>query len=123
MKTKCVPGDLAFITHDEPGCEANIGRIVSVYGPLKVTSDRGPEWLIVPVNPSPFCYLAGDEVIQDIISTNWKLRHSDAWLAPIRPGLSDDESNDQEAIENTADRRTKAKQPIKEKATDVSACV
>ena len=106
MKTKCVPGDLAFIIRDEPGCEANIGRIVAVHGPLRLTSDRGPEWIIVPVNQAPFCYsFTGErEVIHEVISLGRKVRHSDAWLSPIRPQslrsatTTDEESNQELAM-------------------------
>ena len=101
MKTKCVPGDLAFITHDEPGCEANIGRIVLVHGPLKLTADRGPEWLIVPVAPSPFYFAQDNEVVHEAPLMT-KVRHSDAWLTPIRADALPEEARRHETIEVVA---------------------
>ena len=84
MKTRCVPGDLAFIIQDEPGCEANLGRVVIIHGPSRLTTDRGLEWLIVPVNPSPLCFESDGEVVWGTVPTTTRIRHSDTWLMPIQ---------------------------------------
>ncbi len=49
---RCKEGDLAVVTHEEPGCEVNIGRMVTVCGPVKIHERFGPTWLIQPVHPA-----------------------------------------------------------------------
>jgi len=88
MKLRCREGDLALIIREEPGCEGNIGRIVTVRGPLNITPDRGPSWLIKPVQAEPWA--VRNYRLQDIwigiVTHNDLIEHPDEWLLPIRPG-------------------------------------
>ena len=52
MTLRCKDGDLAVIVGELPGCEANIGRIVQVRGPVQWSEQCGNLlcWLI-PIRP------------------------------------------------------------------------
>jgi len=83
---RCREGDLAFIIMEEPDCECNIGRIVTIHGPLGFTYGRGPTWLIEPVEPAPwavFEYRNGS-VRTRPITLDDMIEHPDSWLLPIR---------------------------------------
>ena len=117
MKTRCVSGDLAFIVHDEPGCEANLGRVVTVHGPSRLTEDRGLEWLIVPVNPSPLCFKSDGDVVWGTIPATTRIRHSDTWLMPIRPQASEEENVGNEGSKSVEKPRRLALKHVEEDAT------
>lgn len=103
MKLRCREGDLALITNDEPGCEGNIGRLVTVYGPVVAYAIRGPSWHIEPVQPAPYFYaFEGDEgsVHRETVVLQDGVYHPDKWLLPLRPGLDCGEAG--EEIEETS---------------------
>jgi hypothetical protein len=88
MSTRCKPGDLAVIIHDEPGCEANIGKIVRVEGPLFTSPERGAQWPIRPARARG-TWLFLDGVGGLLVKRRNGLRrddevvHPDAWMTPI----------------------------------------
>lgn len=85
MSTSCKPGDLAIITREEPGCEANIGRLVRVSGPMDydVTRPNEPTWLITPVTLEPWLYLTlgGELCFADYQQDG--IEHPDSWMMPL----------------------------------------
>lgn len=87
MKLRCNDGELAIITRDYPGCERNIGRVVTARGPFKYETEVGPTWLIYPESPIPWTYLSyfGDHVVTRPITSTNIVEHPDAWLLPLRP--------------------------------------
>ena len=93
--TRCRPGDLALVIHDEPCCASNIGRFVEVDGPLELNLDLNlPCWLIRPVVRAP--YAVTDEKGCSFRLVDWGslVEHPDAWLLPVRRdgGLSLEET-------------------------------
>jgi hypothetical protein len=86
MKLRCREGDMALVIMEDPGYEENIGRIVTVYGPVEINPKRGPTWLIVPASPFPWSVweLDGRKCIRSIALRD-RIEHSDAWLLPLRP--------------------------------------
>jgi hypothetical protein len=89
---RCKPGDIALVLYDEPGCEANIGRIVQVQGPINTNPQlQLPCWLIQPFEATP--WIGGDPGALRSISVTWRDRveHPDAWMVPLAP-LSEEES-------------------------------
>lgn len=99
MKLRCKPGDIALIIADEPGCEANIGRLVHVRGPLAPDfRTLLPTWLIKPVHKGPWMVgdYKGSAKPQNVF---WKSRiqHPDNWMVPLRPPESDDSVSEQES--------------------------
>ncbi len=92
MNLRCKPGDIALVLYDEPGCEANIGRIVQVQGPINTNPRlQLPCWLIQPDVREP--WMVGDPGAFRSIRVTWRDRveHPDAWMVPLRP-LSEEES-------------------------------
>jgi hypothetical protein len=87
MNLRCKEGDLALVIHDEPGCEANIGRTVEVRGPLNVNLRLAlPCWLIRPVKPEPWCVTNLDgSLVSEVVGWGSRVEHPDAWLLPLRP--------------------------------------
>ena len=74
---RCKEGDLAVITQEEIGCEANIGRLVYVIRRAEPCSDFDPmdEWWMIDKSP------------RKIGCDSNPVKHSDRWLRPIRyPG-------------------------------------
>ena len=78
MADRCRLGDVAIIIKDQPGCEANIGRIVRVCLPRKVFMSRGTVWHIVPVVGDTMSYIDYDGTIATGPATD--IEHEDAWL-------------------------------------------
>ena len=87
MTDKCKIGDVAIIIKDEVGCEANVGRLVYVMGPRKVSGTRGTIWRIKPVVGTTMAYLEVDGSLGFGEATN--IEHRDSWLLPIRPDEED----------------------------------
>ena len=87
MKLRCNDGELAIIIKDYPGCERNIGRVVTVRGPFKLQTEDGPTWLIYPECPEPWTYLSfySDHIVTRPITATNIVQHPDAWLLPLRP--------------------------------------
>ena len=81
---RCRPGDRAIITRDFPGCAQNIGRIVEVSGPIKIT--RGlPTWLIRPLDGAPYTYrMTPGDIRTEPIAWQDHIEHPDAWMHPLR---------------------------------------
>ena len=88
MTDRCKLGDIAIIIKDQPGCEANIGRVVHVCAPRKVFTERGTVWRIKPVRGSTMTYLDYDRAVAVGLATD--IEHEDDWLLPIRPQIEDD---------------------------------
>lgn len=87
MNLRCKEGDLALVIHDEPGCEANIGRVVEVRGPLNVNLRLAlPCWLIQPAKPGPWAVTEFDgAIVSKVVGWESLIEHPDAWLQPLRP--------------------------------------
>lgn len=86
---RCKEGDLAVITQEEIGCEANIGRLVYVIRRAEPYSDFDPmdEWWIESASDSPLFFLMIDKSPRKIGCDSNPVKHSDRWLRPIRdPG-------------------------------------
>ncbi|WP_218509744.1 hypothetical protein [Variovorax sp. dw_308] len=106
MQLQCKEGDLAFVVRDFEGCEANLGRLVQVRGPVISRADVGPTWLITPVTSAPWTFLEFDGSVHTEFPLRNSVEHPDAWLLPIRqqPGASEREcSREQSGGEEKAD--------------------
>ena len=88
MSDRCKLGDIAIIIKDQPGCEANIGRMVTVMGPRKVFLKRGTVWRIKPVTCDTMTYIDYDKTVAVGPATD--IEHEDDWLLPIRPDAESD---------------------------------
>ena len=88
MKTRCKPGDLAVIVREEPGCEANIGKLVEVRGPIYMDQLCGPCWIIRSISTTGdwLCRTIHGPVRRISGGVRWSdgIDHPDAWLMPIR---------------------------------------
>lgn len=51
MTLNCKAGDLAVVISDEPGCEANVGRLVRVVSTTNIVNEPGHWWHIEPLGP------------------------------------------------------------------------
>jgi hypothetical protein len=51
MTLNCKPGDLAVVVTDDPGCEANVGRLVRVVNVTDAVREPGHWWHIAPLGP------------------------------------------------------------------------
>lgn len=86
MRLRCSDGDMAIIIREEPGCEANIGCVVEVHGPLRESTDRGPAWLIVPASHHPLTFVESDgRILSEYINFDDGIIHPDAWMISITP--------------------------------------
>jgi hypothetical protein len=84
MQLRCDEGDLAMITRDEPGCEANVGRIVRILRmPAWHCEELGWVWQVRPVTSRAF-YCVGENG-QARLAPGWGMTHPDAGLMPITP--------------------------------------
>jgi hypothetical protein len=88
MKTRCKPGDLAIIIRDEAGCEKNIGKVVEVSGPMRLSETKGPQWLIRSVSPSITWYIKKAAPSTEVrksrgLRFSYLIDHPDAWMVPI----------------------------------------
>lgn len=86
MELRCREGELALIIREEPGCECNIGRTVTVHGPLEFRPDRGPTWLIEPMVNEPWTVrnFNGRSLWTGLVTIEHRIEHPDSWLLPIR---------------------------------------
>lgn len=80
---RCKEGDLAFVVRDEPGCQENIGRLVTVHGPIRHDDETGPTWIIVSVADLDWAYAKRDGSVGYVTTRTHKIEHPDAWLLPI----------------------------------------
>lgn len=86
MKLRCKDGDIALITQDEPGCEANIGKLVRVAGPVEVNFRGQASWLIEPLERRLWwCTSQTGELEYLAVTFKTGIDHPDAWLLPIDP--------------------------------------
>jgi hypothetical protein len=83
MKTRCKDGDLAIITRDEPGLEANIGRFLWVYGPVLDHPELGRVWETSPVSDAPMAFLDADGTVK-LDRSEACVIHPDTWMVPVR---------------------------------------
>lgn len=97
MELRCREGELALIIKEEPGCESNIGRTVTVHGPLEFCPGRGPTWLIEPVTLEPWsvCEYRDGSVWTRPITLEHRIEHPDSWLLPIRSENESDQLTQQ----------------------------
>jgi len=84
MNLQCKPGDLAIITREEPGCEANIGRVVRVRGPIGIDGDARATWLITSTTPEPWIYRVTGEGLHTDPAMPDDIEHPDAWMVPFK---------------------------------------
>ena len=78
----CRDGDLAVITRDEPGLQANVGRLVWVYGPVRQDPELGAVWEILPASDEPMAYV-DEKGAERFDREGHVISHPDAWLAPV----------------------------------------
>jgi len=89
MARQFKPGDLAVITQDTPGCEANVGRVVEILG----CSDAGlygdrSAWRISPVTDDLYVveFAHGDETrFRFMERGETGVAHPGDWLMPASP--------------------------------------
>ena len=88
MKTRCKPGDLAVIVREEPGCKKNIGKIVEVRGPIRMSETKGPQWVIRSMNTRGHWFVRRPKsglIVRLYRGLRWDhdVDHPDAWMVPI----------------------------------------
>lgn len=88
MAMKCKAGDIAIVTADEPGCEANIGRLVRVHGPVGFSRALWlPTWLIEPLSGAPWACCRHDGAVFLVHGEpngfDDDMEHPDHWLMPV----------------------------------------
>lgn len=91
MALQCQDGDLAVITQDHPECEANIGRLVRVRGPVRSVDGRLC-WSVQPVSQAPYVVREADGSVTHIGAAGVRgvtgaygrggVVHPDEWLIP-----------------------------------------
>ena len=92
MTLRCKDGDLAVIVGELPGCEANIGRIVQVRGPARISEQCGDLlcWVIKPIDRKKMLILyIPDILVSDYVTWRMDIKLPDCWLIPIRPPEED----------------------------------
>jgi len=95
MSLRCKAGDLALVIYDEPGCRANIGRVVELRGPVEINPRIGLQcWLIRPVGSNRRWRVEDSGwVLTQTVSWKSLIEHPDAWLLPLPP-LAEPESDE-----------------------------
>ena len=84
MTTRCKPGDLAIITYDVPGCETNIGRLVTVRGPSAIDYKGQLTWLITPESDLPYVIdNPSTGIFRYMEEGELTIEHPDDWMVPI----------------------------------------
>lgn len=94
MNMRCKNGDLALVIRDNKGCEANVGRLVEVRGPVVPTRyGEDVTWQIAQVeqNGPWFIRESDGTVTAEILTWDSRVVHPDSWLKPIRPGKEDED--------------------------------
>jgi hypothetical protein len=82
VELQCRGGDLAVVTRDEPGLEANVGRLLWVYGPVREHPELAPVWDTVPATDEPMAYLAADGSIR-FDRQGPSIVHPAGWMTPV----------------------------------------
>jgi len=86
MKLRCKDGDIALVTQDEKGCEANIGKLVKVTGPVEKNIRGQASWLIEPLDRRLWWCVSTTGALEYLAVTfKTGVDHPDAWLLPIDP--------------------------------------
>lgn len=80
---QCKDGDLALVTQDEAGLEANVGRLLWVYGPVIDHPKLGPVWETLPATDEPMGYIKEDGTVH-FDRQGRSIIHPDAWMRPVR---------------------------------------
>ncbi len=92
----CQPGDIAIVVNDEPGCEANIGRLVLVKRPSTFVQDAGFWWEVEPLgSPLWVCYQPSLDRCEVSSFEEADIAIEDQCLRPLR-GLPGQEGEQQE---------------------------
>lgn len=103
MKLRCKDGDVALVVFDTIECASNIGRLVSVSGPIRVDRELGATWLIQPLTPQ--AWAMEDWHTKEAVYDRPPLRgaeHPDQWLLPLRPPPEQEVESDSRLVEVTA---------------------
>lgn len=79
---RCRDGDLALITREEPSLEANVGRVVWLYGPVRQHPELGAVWEILPASDEPMAYV-DEKGAARFDRDGYVIFHPDAWLTPV----------------------------------------
>lgn len=88
MLLRCKEGDLALVIQEEKGCEANIGKLVRVAGPVELNPRQQATWLIEPVRQKPWWSISPTgKARKRQVTFASRVEHPDAWLLPIDPDL------------------------------------
>lgn len=84
-KLNCRPGDLAVVIQDEKGCEANIGRVVVVRGPVGRDWRGYDTWLISPHRQAGYVWIDRKVDDQTVFAFEGEddIEHPDRWLMPL----------------------------------------
>lgn len=103
MPLNCKAGDLAVVIADEPGCEANIGRIVRVLKPTTVSGTTQAWWSIEPVDRQPWtCVepIEGGKWVE-VYQSNGRVCIEDHCLRPIRDARTPAQTHAQQTLDAT----------------------
>jgi hypothetical protein len=88
MKLRCKSGDLALVIQEEDGCEANIGKVVRVTGPIELNSRGQATWLIEPVRQKLWWSVSSEGMVRTRqVTFTCQVEHPDEWLLPINLNL------------------------------------
>ena len=109
MPLNCEARDLAVVIADEPGCEANIGRIVRVLKPTTVSGCTQAWWSIQPVDRKPWTCI---EPIQDgkwveVYQNSGRVCIEDHCLRPIRDARTLAQTQAQQSL-NASNQKSSA---------------
>ena len=86
MALRCKEGDLALVIREDEGCEANIGKLVRVGGPIRINEQGHPTWLIKPVKHEHWWTVSWWGIpYQRLVTFDTPVEHPDDWLLPIDP--------------------------------------
>lgn len=99
MPLNCQVGDLAVVINDEPGCENNIGRFVTVLRASSVRDSSAAWWSVEPVDGQPWT------CIRPIQGGKWVEVHQeigsvlieDHCLRPVRGASTSEQTTQKES--------------------------
>jgi hypothetical protein len=95
MGLNCKNGDIAIVVRDNPGCEANLGRLVEVRGPRTSSGYPGMVcWQIRQISAEVSWVIdeSNGSFTSEILTWRSGVSHPDAWLKPIRPDDTDEDA-------------------------------
>ena len=104
MKLRCKEGDVALVVFDTIECASNIGRLVTVSGPLRDDWGLGPTWLIEPMTADAWAVEKGStgEIRFDTPPLT-NVEHPDQWLLPLRLPPDQEVESDSRVSEMTVE--------------------